>query len=90
MMGWNHPNPIYYDNCIHDIPLGSQDLTLMFLVIWIFLGIVPALFISFLFFPPEKVGLLVPFIIYLFGIAFSGFLYFILDHVELKKLKKKK
>ena len=89
MMGWNHPNPIYYDNCVYDSPLGLQELTLMFLIIWIFLGIVPSLLLTFILFP-SSFGLLIPFIIYIFGIGFFVFLWLILDSIELKKLRKKK
>ncbi len=89
-MGWNHPNPIYYKNYVPDKPWSFQEFILMLLIIWIFLGIVPSLFLSFLFFSPSEAGLMIPFIIYIFGIGFFVFLYFVLDNAELKKLKKKK
>ena len=81
-MGWNHPNPIYYNNYKADDPIDIRGLMILLGLIWIFLGIIPSIFISFIFFPPEKVGLFIPFIIYLIGLILFLSLYLIFEKIK--------
>jgi hypothetical protein len=87
-MGWNHPNPIYYNSYVSDNPWGWSEFIIMSCIIWIIFGIIPSLIISFLLFPPEEVGLMIPLVIYFIGIAFFVFVYIQLDKAELRKGKK--
>ena len=72
-MGWPYPDGIKRE---------ITELPIILLLVWVPLGIVPSLFISFLFLPPEKVGLLIPFIIYLIGLGLFFLLYLILDRIK--------
>jgi nitric oxide reductase large subunit len=77
-MGWPYPDGIKRE---------ITELPIILLLVWVPLGIVPSLFIPCLFFPPEKVGLLIPFIIYLIGIGLLFLFYLILEKIEFSSNK---